>query len=136
MKIILVSHGDFAKGLASSIQMLLGEQEKLYAYGLYPEEENVALKERVEEELKNTSPDEEVIVFSDLFHGSPFNVIVQLMEHYDLYHITGVNLPIMVEVLMKRYADTSAEDICKGVMEISSDTIKNVRALLGEMSRR
>ena len=37
MKVIVVSHGDFAKGILSSIQMLLGPQEDLPAFGLYPE---------------------------------------------------------------------------------------------------
>ena len=37
MKVIAVSHGSFSKGLVESVQMLVGEQENLTAYGLYPE---------------------------------------------------------------------------------------------------
>ena len=38
MKVIAVSHGSYSKGLVESTQMLVGEQEDLVAYGLFPEQ--------------------------------------------------------------------------------------------------
>ena len=51
MKVIAVSHGSFSKGLVESVQMLVGEQEDLVAYGLYPEQTVQTLTEQLEEEL-------------------------------------------------------------------------------------
>ena len=52
------------------------------------------------------------------FHGSPFNAVVSLMRNHEFHHITGINIPLAVEVMMGRYADKSAEEICRGIMEL------------------
>ena len=62
----MVSHGDFSKGLVNSIQMLVGEQEDLVAYSLYPEQTVDSLREELEEEIKKTK-EEEDILFPDRF---------------------------------------------------------------------
>ena len=89
MKVIAVSHGSYSKGLVESTQMLVGEQENLVAYGLFPEQTVATLTEKLEAEIQNTKEGEEILFVSDLFHGSPFNAIVSLMEHHDIYHEIG-----------------------------------------------
>ena len=37
MKVIVVSHGSYAKGLVDTVQMIAGEQEDLEAFGLDPQ---------------------------------------------------------------------------------------------------
>lgn len=132
MKVIAVSHGSFSKGLVESVQMLIGKQENLVAYGLYPEQTVDTLKEKLEKELNDTPEGEEVLFLSDLFHGSPFNAIVDLMRDHEFYHITGINIPLAVEVMMGRYMDKSAPEICEGLMKEAPDTIKYVNALFEE----
>lgn len=133
MKIILVSHGNFSKGLYETAQMVMGEQKDFVAYGLYPNEEVSVLKEKIEQEILTTEKGEEILILSDLFHGSPFNAVVSLMEHYDLYHITGINLPLVVEAIMQRYSNSSAEETCRKLMEEKGETIKDVRKLFEEV---
>lgn len=36
MKIILISHGDFAKSLLNAAEMIMGAQVDLSAFGIYP----------------------------------------------------------------------------------------------------
>lgn len=133
MKVIAVSHGSYSKGLVESTQMLVGEQEKLVAYGLFPEQTVATLTEKLEAEIEKTEEGEEILFVSDLFHGSPFNAIVSLMEHHDVYHVTGINLPLMVEVMMGRYAGKNAAEICAGLIEAAPGTVKDVRKLFEEV---
>ena len=79
MKVIAVSHGSYSKGLVESTQMLVGEQEDLVAYGLFPEQTVATLTEKLKAEIDQTGDGEEILFVSDLFHGSPFNAIVSLM---------------------------------------------------------
>lgn len=133
MKVIAVSHGSYSKGLVESTQMLVGEQENLVAYGLFPEQTVATLTEKLEAEIEKTGEGEEILFVSDLFHGSPFNAIVSLMEHHDVYHVTGINLPLMVEVMMGRYAGKNAAEICAGLIEAAPGTVKDVRKLFEEV---
>ena len=129
MKIILVSHGPFSKGLLESVQMILGDQEGVKAYCLMPEETPAKLSERLEAEIK-ASGQEEILFLTDLYHGSPFNVVVSLMKEYSFYHITGVNLPLLICAIMSRNEDISGREICKNLMEQAAETILDVNALL------
>lgn len=130
MKFIVVSHGSFSKGLADSVQMLAGKQEDLVTFSLLPNEPTSALSDRLEAEIKKTQGD--VIVFTDLFHGSPFNVAVQLMKEYDFYHITGINVPLLVEAVMQRSAGASPEAICEGIINAAASTVVDVKAFLNQ----
>ena len=133
MKVIAVSHGSYSKGLVESTQMLVGEQEDLVAYGLFPEQTVATLTEKLKAEIDQTGDGEEILFVSDLFHGSPFNAIVSLIEHHDIYHVTGINLPLMVEVMMGRYAGKNAAEICAGLIEAAPGTVKDVRKLFEEV---
>lgn len=129
MKVIAVSHGSYAKGLVESVQMLVGEQENLTAYGLFPEQTVATLTEKLQEEVENTPEGEEILFLTDLFHGSPFNAVVSLMRDHEFYHVTGINIPLAVEVMMGRYAGKTAAEICEGILEAAPDTIKYVNKL-------
>ena len=84
MKVILVSHGSFSKGLFETMEMVLGEQQNLSYVGLYPHQGVDILKENIEKEFTKADEGEEILVLTDLFYGSPFNAVVQLMNSYDV----------------------------------------------------
>ena len=134
MKVIAVSHGSFSKGLVESVQMLVGEQENLVAYGLYPEQTVASLTEKLEAEIEKTPEEEEILFLTDLFHGIPFNAVVSLMKDYDFYHVTGINIPLAVEAMMGRYADKTAAQICEDLLNAAPDTVKYVNQLFEEES--
>lgn len=126
VKIIAVSHGRFSEGLVDSVQMLAGAQENLVYYGLFPEETVDDLREKLKKELEQTPEDMEVLFLSDVFHGSPFNTIVDLMREFHFYHVTGINLSLAVVAMMDRYMDMTAEEIGRHLVEEGAGTIQYV----------
>jgi PTS system mannose-specific IIA component len=133
MNIILVSHGSFSKGLFQTMEMVLGPQEKLSYVGLYPEQGVDTLKENIEKEIQKTEDGEETLILTDLFYGSPFNAVVQLMNKYDLYHLTGINVPLLMEILIMRNNGKNAEEICAEAMKLAGSTVQDVRKYLEDM---
>lgn len=132
MKVIAVSHGSFSKGLVESVQMLVGEQENLTAYGLYPENTVESLTEELERELKAVPEGEEILFLTDLFHGSPFNAVVSLMRDYKFHHITGINLPLAITILLERDSAASAEELCRKIESMAAETVLYVNKLFEE----
>ena len=146
MKVIAVSHGSYSKGLVDSVQMLVGEQENLVAYGLFPEQTVATLTEQLEREVNDTSEGEEILLIVFMAVISPVaSTVTQMCQVYDndsryastisdheFHHITGINIPLAVEVMMGRYADKSAEEICRGIMEAAPDTVKYVNDLFDD----
>ena len=111
MKVIVVSHGSYARGLVDTVQMIAGKQEDLEAFGLESEESVDTLKEKIRQSIEQASQEEEILILTDIFYGSPFNTVISLMPEYDLYHVTGINLPLMMEVIMGRISGKHAEEI-------------------------
>ena len=135
MKVIVVSHGSYARGLVDTVQMIAGKQEDLEAFGLESEESVDTLKEKIRQSIEQASQDEEILILTDIFYGSPFNTVISLMPEYDLYHVTGINLPLMMEVIMGRISGKHAEEICKELLKAAPDTVRDVRELYKEVEK-
>ena len=135
MKVIVVSHGSYARGLVDTVQMIAGKQEDLEEFGLEPEESVDTLKEKIRQSIEQASQEEEILILTDIFYGSPFNTVISLMPEYDLYHVTGINLPLMMEVIMGRISGKHAEEICKELLKAAPDTVRDVRELYKEVEK-
>ena len=129
MKFILASHGDFAKGILSSLQMLLGPQEDIEAYGLYPEQEAARLGEQLEQAIEG-EPEGSVVFFTDLYFGSPFNQVVELARTHEIYHITGTNLPTLIEATVARNGGASCEEVCRVALNAAEGSVIDVKKML------
>jgi len=134
IRIILVSHGEQSKGMLNSVQMLLGPQENMIAYSLYPKQTVNELSEQLRAEVEAYGA-ENIIFMSELKLGSPFNAVVHLTRDYDVYHISGTNLATLMTVVMERDdKEATAESICAAAMETARDSIVDVRKMLIEES--
>ena len=79
MKVIVVSHGSYARGLVDTVQMIAGKQEDLEAFGLESEESVDTLKEKIRQSIEQASQEEEILILTDIFYGSPFNTVISLL---------------------------------------------------------
>lgn len=132
MKYIFVSHGDLAKSILGSAQMIVGEQTNAKAFGLYPTDDIGGLKDQVKDAIEEFGGGEDIICFTDLFSGSPFNAVVGLMGDYPVRHITGMNLPMVLEAFMSRMNESAtAEDISAKLLNEAPQTFIDVNNFLG-----
>ena len=132
IRIVLVSHGEQSKGMLNSVQMLLGPQENIVAYSLYPEQSVSDLTDQLRSEVE-TYGAENIIFMSELKLGSPFNAVVSLTRDHDVYHISGTNLATLMTVITERDdEDATAENVCIAAMETAQDSIVDVRMMLSE----
>ncbi len=124
--IILASHGDFAKGIMQSGQMIFGEQKNVEAVTFQPNEGPDDLKAHLEEAIAKLDSDDQVLFLIDLWGGSPFNQSNGLFEqHKDKWAIvTGLNLPMLIEAYGSRLSMDSAHDIAAHIIESGKDGIK------------
>ncbi|MBP3852160.1 MAG: PTS mannose transporter subunit IIA, partial [Erysipelotrichaceae bacterium] len=104
VRIVLASHGKLAAGMLNTVQMLLGQLDNITAYCLMPEEDVNAFAKKLEEEVK-TYGAENILFMTELIHGSPFNSVVGLTREYDIHHISGTNLAMLMEVVLARNED-------------------------------
>ena len=131
MKLILASHSDFAKGIKSAAEMIAGPQEDIYTFGMRPDEDMAMLEAEIRE-VVNTFPEgEEILVLTDMFFGSPFNTVVSMMRDTKLYHVTGMNLTMVLEAATHLNAGRTAKEVGEEIMESAVEGIISANEQLG-----
>lgn len=110
MRFVMATHGNFAKGIKESIELVLGKFENLEALSCYTET-NFNLDCEIEKILNNYN-NEEIIVVTDVAGGSVNNGFLQKIGEYNNLHvISGLNLPLMIELLNEQDSYTSAKEL-------------------------
>lgn len=104
--IILLSHGPMAKGLYETTQWFFGNEIEQYEYlCLQEEDKQDDFMHKVKEKIAKVDTGEGVILFTDLFGGTPCNSCIDLMSD-DIQLISGMNLTIVLELLGNRLSNT------------------------------
>ena len=98
IQFIVATHGKFAEGIKTSIELIIGNIDNLEILNCYMTQ-NFNLKEEVEFILKKY-PKEELIVLTDIFGGSVNNEFLENISNYkNLNIVSGVNLPLILTLI-------------------------------------
>ncbi|WP_282801801.1 PTS sugar transporter subunit IIB [Secundilactobacillus kimchicus] len=124
--IVIASHGQFAEGIQQSGSMIFGEQQDVKAVTLKPSEGPDDFRAHVQEAVASLSDPEDVLFLVDLWGGTPFNQINNLLtDHKDKWAIvTGLNLPMLIEAYGARMGETTAHEIASHILEVAKDGVK------------
>lgn len=124
--ILVITHGDLARGFQDSVELIAGEYENFVTRGLYSGDNIDEFSEKVLEDIINLDKGKGVLVFSDLFCASPYNAAAlnskKLTEHkYRL--VSGVSLPMLLEAITKR-EDMDLDELTRHAMDCGKQGIK------------
>lgn len=122
-KILLVSHGDLAKGMAHSAQMIAGVQQNLFFYGMQPGEHPSQIFEKIRKEIQEDTACRYIILV-DVFGGSVCNHAMELLNCKNVHLISGMNLSLVVELMVM--ADFLEDEELKDKIETAKQGIKVV----------
>ena len=128
INILVMSHGEFAEGICKSAEMIIGEQENLKTVIFNPGESLDTLVEKLKKAINEFDNDFSHLLLVDIFGGSPSNATALLLaENYKINAVSGVNLPMLVEVINYRlYADADATimDAMNKAIQAASDGVQ------------
>ncbi|VEG29406.1 PTS sugar transporter subunit IIA [Actinomyces howellii] len=100
--VIVAAHGHLAEGLLASSSMIAGPQEDVTGITFDPSEGPEDLLAKYAAAIE-ASPSDEYLILVDLLGGSPYNAAARAAAtREDADVVTGVNLPMLVEVLGRR----------------------------------
>lgn len=129
--IIIVTHGEYGKAMLASSELIMGVQENVQAFGFYLGESVEQLKELILQAISHTRKGSEILILTDMRSGSPFNVTASLMKDYVFEHLTGINLPILLEILCSR-TQMDVKTMIAHVMSEEMKTLIHVNEMLKE----
>lgn len=132
--IVIATHGPLADAFLESAKLISGMTENIKTIGLYHGDDIDGYKNKLQNLIAQVDNGDGVIVFADIFGGSPCNSAIysiKEMEDRDIQCIVGVNLPVLLEALSYREAGNTIIEIVKQVIDAAPYSIQNVREIIG-----
>jgi fructoselysine and glucoselysine-specific PTS system IIA component len=127
-KFLIATHGTLAAGIKSSLDIIIGAMEHVFLIQAYVDE-NISVETEIKEILKQVGDDDELIVFTDILGGSITNQILQHAQRSNVHIISGVNLPLVIEVMLAD-TDTSVDEIIGAAIDNAKEQMVYVNKLL------
>jgi len=132
--ILILTHGELAKGYLSALELISGKAEKVETLGLYHETSIEDYKRKVTAKIKDMDDGEGVLVFCDIFGASPYNATAQsykeLKGEINYRSITGVNLAMVIEAVYCR-ENMNLDELSKHIQQIGKKAIKELFEAMG-----
>ena len=99
--IIITGHNNFASGILSSLTMIAGAKDNVYAVDFLSSDNDESLEGKFNKIISDNK-DSEILFVCDLMGGTPFKVTSKLAFTNDNYEVvTGINLGGLIDTSMK-----------------------------------
>ena len=122
--IIVAGHGNFASGITSMLELVVGKPENYEYIDFLQEESQEALENDFREKLNNLKDCEKIVIMTDITGGSPFKSAVTYAVSDDrLNVISGTNVPMLVELIFRRMNSDDSEDLIQSSMDAGKEQI-------------
>jgi len=132
--ILIVTHGNLGVEIIKSAELIMGKQERIDSLTLNFGDNIDCLKDQINEKIDSLSSDKnEVIVLTDLYGGSPSNAVLYNFKNFNFQSITGVNLPMLLELLTQRKIEKDLNKVIDSVLDAG---VSGIKSLNEEMKKR
>ena len=94
--VLIVSHGGFAEALISSLQFLVGQQQRIKGVSIWPNDREKEIKDRIRQEIAEVNDGDGVVILTDVLGGTATNLSLSFLEDQKVEMVTGVNIPMLL----------------------------------------
>ncbi len=94
---VIVSHGTLAKELLDVLSSILGYTPPIEVLSIGWFNDVEKSRSDLEACIRRANKGKGVIIFTDIFGGSPSNISFSFLEENKIEIITGVNLPMLIK---------------------------------------
>lgn len=95
---LILTHGGLARELIEAAEMILGRQPRFEAVSLAWTDTFEESAEKTRRALAGLDSDGGILILTDMFGGTPYNVAVSFHRPGAIEVVSGVNLPMVVRL--------------------------------------
>ena len=121
---LIVTHGNLANELLNAARQIEADIAGIEAVPLEWSETVDASREKIAEALRRVGSDRDVIIFTDMFGGTPSNISLSFLEKGHVEIVTGVNLPMVVKFAMVKRESQDLHTVARMITEKGSKAIR------------
>ena len=121
---LIVTHGNLATELLNAAQQIEADVAGIEAVALEWNDSVDNAREKIRAALARMSARQGVIIFTDMFGGTPSNLSLSFLEEGRVEIITGVNLPMIVKFATVKQDATDVVSLAHVISEKGSRAIR------------
>jgi PTS system mannose-specific IIA component len=114
---VIVTHGRLARELLDATERIVGRTEGIAAVSIDWDDDVSVARRQIQETIETVDSGGGVLIFTDMFGGTPTNVSLAFLEKDEVEIITGVNLPMLIKLTSLQNASESLLGIAQQVRE-------------------
>jgi len=135
--ILVITHAGLGQSLIETLEFIMDmKYENLAAISIDIKENPDALLKKIKKGIKKVRYGQGVIIFTDMFGGTPSNLSYSFLEEDKVEVMSGVNLPILMKAMDIRDKTPLMETV-QILVEYGKRSISQASAILkGEENRR
>ncbi len=134
--ILTVTHGNFGKILAETVEFILDKKiENVLSISSIANEDPEALKKKIKQGINKVKSEKGVIIFTDMFGGTPSNLSYSFLEEGQVEVISGLNLPLLLKAVTIRDKSESMEKMIETLIEHGKKSISLASGILNGKKR-
>jgi PTS system mannose-specific IIA component len=99
---VIITHGKLAGALLDAAGEIVGDKKNINVLEITPGESTDDISKALSEAVGKVDKKNGVIIFTDMFGGTPSNVSLSLLSEGSVEIIAGVNLPLIIKFLTCR----------------------------------
>ncbi|MGZ5473259.1 MAG: PTS sugar transporter subunit IIA [Thermoanaerobaculia bacterium] len=127
---MIVTHGNLAHELLNAARQIEADVSGIEAVPLEWSDTVDEAREKIAAALERTGRDRAVIIFTDMFGGTPSNISLSFLEQGRIEVVTGVNLPMIVKFATVKEEAKDVSTLAHVISEKGSKAIRVASDLL------
>lgn len=96
--LVIVTHGQLAKAFVEALEHVVGPRENIRAICIYPPDDIDLHRKNILKAAEEVDKGQGVILLTDLFGGTPSNLVISALGVKPVEVIAGINLPMLVRL--------------------------------------
>lgn len=130
LNIVIATHGKFGEEIIKSAEMIVGKMDNIKSVSLMPSMSFEDFTKEANTVLSDLSGDTLVLV--DLYGGTPCNVFTALTKKYNHNVITGLNLPMLIDLYINTNdsSDVNVKEVIENCISILKTSCVHTNTML------
>jgi len=133
--VLVITHGKLAHELVNATEMIVGEIQKVEAFSIGWNDDVEVAKRKIMESIKKVNGDNDVLILTDIFGGTPTNLGLSFLKPDKIEIVTGVNLPMLIKLISLQKEKLSLREIALKVKERGQQSIYIASEILSSYKR-
>ena len=129
--VLIVSHGTLAETLVNTAEFIVGKLKAVKAVSIDPTSDVKELREKIHEAMEEVDGGNGVLILTDMFGGTPSNISLSFLEKERIDVVTGVNLPMVINLAHVREGK-SLPEVAEAIRSGGRRSISLASQILGK----